>query len=59
MTRNPANPETPGELSSHDRELPPRVTTDRYTLAAVPERLRIAVGQVEKLQQPKKVAVSH
>ena len=24
MTRNPANPETPGELSSHDRELPPR-----------------------------------
>ena len=27
-----------------------RTTTDRYTLAAVPDRLRIAVGQAEKLQ---------
>ena len=35
-----------------------RVTTDRYTLAAVPERLQVAVGQVEHLQQaPKIVAV--
>ena len=35
-----------------------RTTTDRYTLAAVPERLQVAVGQVERLQQsPKMVAV--
>ena len=32
-----------------------RVTTDRYTLAAVPERLQIAVGQVEKLQRSRKI----
>ena len=35
-----------------------RTTTDRYTLAAVPERLQVAVGQVEKLHRsPKVVAV--
>ncbi len=34
-----------------------RTTTDRYTLAAVPGRLKVAVGQVEKLQRRKKVAV--
>ena len=32
-----------------------RVTTDRYTLAAVPERLRLAVGQTEKLMQDRKI----
>ena len=31
-----------------------RTTTDRYTLAAVPERLRIAVGQTEKLLNDKR-----
>ena len=34
-----------------------RTTTDRYTLAAVPGRLKIAVGQVEEVQERKKVAV--
>jgi integrase len=35
-----------------------RATTDRYTLAAVPERLKVAVGQVDQVQQAtKKVAV--
>ena len=34
-----------------------RVTTDRYTLAAVPGRLKVAVGQVEKLQRRAIVAV--
>ena len=33
-----------------------RTTTDRYTLAAVPDRLKSAVGQVEKLQRREKVA---
>jgi hypothetical protein len=32
--------------------------TERYTLSAVPERLRIAVGQMDLVQRPpKKVAV--
>jgi integrase/recombinase XerC len=26
-------------------------TTDRYTLAAVPERLKVAVGQVDQVQR--------
>ena len=34
-----------------------RVTTDRYTLAAVPGRLRVAVGQTEEFLSRKKVAV--
>ena len=34
-----------------------RATTDRYTLAAVPGRLKVLVGQVEKLQRRKNVAV--
>ena len=35
-----------------------RTTTDRYTLAAVPDRQKVAVGQVEKLQESKNVAVN-
>ena len=31
-----------------------RTATDRYTLAAVPERLRVAVGQTEKLLNDKR-----
>ena len=35
-----------------------RVTTDRYTLAAVPERLRVAIGELDEVQKAgKKVAV--
>ena len=34
-----------------------RVTTDRYTLAAVPGRLKVAVSQVEKPQGRNIVAV--
>ena len=34
-----------------------RSTTDRYTLAAVPDRLRVAVGQTEEFLIRKKVAV--
>ena len=36
-----------------------RTTTDRYTLAAVPERLKIAVGQVEKLQRSREIVAVH
>ena len=32
-----------------------RATTDRYTLAAVPERLQLAVGQTEKLFKGEKI----
>ena len=32
-----------------------RTTTDRYTLAAVPERLQLAVGQTEKLLKGEKI----
>ena len=35
-----------------------RATTDRYTLAAVPGRLKVLVGQVEKLQRRKNVATT-
>ena len=36
-----------------------RTTTDRYTLASVPERLQVAVGQVEKLQRSRKNVAVH
>ena len=35
-----------------------RATTDRYTLAAVPERLQLAVGQTEKLFKGERIVAA-
>ena len=52
--------DTAGDLRATQQLLGPasRTTTDRYTLAAVPDRLKVAVGQVEKLQESQNVAVN-